>query len=344
MKEMEEVKSGTAASKDPQASRPAPEVRLDISPAWRRYALFLGVVVLCFGVALWHWMRLAVSGELYSHLPLIPFVVAYLVWLRRDALQALPFEPARWPALVLALGGVVVGLLSLTGNISARSARLDDVVFWQMLGVYLLTLAGAFWFLGVRVMKQCLFPVLILAFMLPFPHRVFLGFEIFFQHTSAEAAAFMIQLSGTPMLRQGMVFELPGITISVAPECSGIRSSLVLFITSLLAGQIFLRRPINRLILAGLVIPLAILRNGFRILTIAWLCVHVSPDMINSMIHRQGGPFFFALSLAPFFLFLILLVRRERRGSRVPLLESKAAQTGRSGNIEEHQVSRRGEH
>ena len=40
------------------------------------------------------------------------------------------------------------------------------------------------------------------------------------------------------------------------------------------------------------VIPLGILRNGFRIFVIGMLCVHIGPYMINSKIHRQGGPSF----------------------------------------------------
>ena len=61
------------------------------------------------------------------------------------------------------------------------------------------------------------------------------------------------------------------------------------------------------------VIPLGILRNGFRILVIGLLCVHVGPHMIDSPIHHQGGPFFFALSLVPLFLLLWWLRRQEQR-------------------------------
>jgi len=89
-----------------------------------------------------------------------------------------------------------------------------------------------------------------------------------------------------------------------------------LFITSLVAGYLFFKSPWRRAVLTCFVIPLAILRNGFRIFTIAMLCVHVSPDMINSPIHRRGGPIFFVLSLIPFFLLLVWLRRRERRAVR----------------------------
>jgi exosortase/archaeosortase family protein len=75
----------------------------------------------------------------------------------------------------------------------------------------------------------------------------------------------------------------------------------------------FLRSPWRRMALTLFVIPLAIVRNGFRILTIGMLCVHVSPSMIDSPLHHRGGPLFFGLSLIPFFLFLFWLRRGERR-------------------------------
>jgi len=61
------------------------------------------------------------------------------------------------------------------------------------------------------------------------------------------------------------------------------------------------------------VIPLALLRNGFRIFVIAELCVRMGPQMIDSPIHRRGGPVFFVLSLVPLFLLLLYLSKRELR-------------------------------
>jgi hypothetical protein len=50
-----------------------------------------------------------------------------------------------------------------------------------------------------------------------------------------------------------------------------------------------------------------------RIFIIGQLCVRVSPDMINSYIHRHGGPIFFAVSLIPFFLLLAILRKSESK-------------------------------
>ena len=119
--------------------------------------------------------------------------------------------------------------------------------------------------------------------------------------------------TGMSFLRNGLFFQLPGIQLQVAPECSGIHSTLVLFITSLVAGQLFLQKWTNRALLTFAVIPLGILRNAFRIWTIGELCVHVSPDMIDSPIHRRGGPLFFVISLLPLFLLLYYQRRWERK-------------------------------
>jgi exosortase/archaeosortase family protein len=123
-------------------------------------------------------------------------------------------------------------------------------------------------------------------------------------------------LSGTPVLRDGTVFHLPGIVFEVAQECSGIHSSWALFLTSLVASQLFLKSPWRRTLLVAFVIPLGILRNGFRILVIGLLCVHLGPNMIHSIVHRQGGPAFFALSLFPLYLLLWWLRSCERSRSR----------------------------
>src|SRR5919106_3903097 len=128
---------------------------------------------------------------------------------------------------------------------------------------------------------------------------------------SAEMANFLFNVSGMPFLRAGQVFQLPNITLEVAQECSGIRSSVVLFITSVLAANMFLKTPWRRFVLVAFVIPLGILRNGFRILVIALLCVNIGPQMIHSLIHRRGGPLFFALSLIPLLLVLWWLRRGE---------------------------------
>jgi exosortase len=156
-----------------------------------------------------------------------------------------------------------------------------------------------------------MFPLFFLAFMIPLPEAAVDFLENASKEASAEVANWLFLISGTPVLRAGAVFQLPGITIEVAKECSGIRSSLVLVITSLLAANMFLHTTWRRALLVCAVIPLGLLRNGLRILVISLLCVHIGPQMINSVIHRRGGPVFFVASLVPLFVMLWWLRRGD---------------------------------
>jgi len=85
----------------------------------------------------------------------------------------------------------------------------------------------------------------------------------------------------------------------------------VLLMTSILAANVFLKTSWRRIVLVAFVIPLGILRNGFRILVIGLLCANVGPQMIHSPIHTRGGPVFFVLSLIPFLLLLWWLHKGE---------------------------------
>ena len=83
-------------------------------------------------------------------------------------------------------------------------------------------------------MTAAAFPFAFLIFMVPLPDAIVDWLETASKLASAEAAALFFSVVGMPVLRDGTVFQLPGIVIEVAQECSGIRSSWVLFITSLL--------------------------------------------------------------------------------------------------------------
>ena len=126
--------------------------------------------------------------------------------------------------------------------------------------------AGGFFFFGRGWMRAAAFPLAYLIFMVPMPDAMADALETASKYASAEVANLFFHLSGTPFLRAGPIFQLPNITIEVAQECSGIRSSWVLFMTSILAANLFLKTRWRRFALVAFVIPLAILRNGFRIL------------------------------------------------------------------------------
>jgi exosortase C (VPDSG-CTERM-specific) len=274
-------------------------------------AVSLGLLAL-FAMPLWQLLRLCLSDDFYSYIPLIPLISAFLVWIDR---RKLPNElvPSRSASLVPLACGLVILVCFAAARAQGWVPELTDYLATMVLALLFFLVAASLWFLGVQFLRLIAFPTGFLAFAIPMPSGMHDWLETFLQHKSADVADLFFSISGTPVFRQDLVFQLPRFTFQVAPECSGIHSTWVLFILSFLAAFLFLRSPWRRAALVLAVLPLALLRNGFRIWVVGELCTHISPDMINSYIHRHGGPIFFALSLIPFGLFLTVLQKTEHR-------------------------------
>jgi exosortase C (VPDSG-CTERM-specific) len=279
---------------------------------WFALSLLLGG----FAIPLFDVVHFSLQSDFYSYIPLIPFVSLYAVWLRRAAFWIKDETYPRFVALTLLSAGTGLALWHVWDWQLHLDPLSADPLAVSTASFVLLLAGTCFWFFGKAAMHALAFPLLLLVFMIPIPTALIHWIETGMQHGSAAVARELFQVSGMPVFYERLIFQLPSIKLHVAPECSGIRSTMALLIVSVVASCVFLRRPGHRLIVVLVVVPLALLRNGFRIFVIGELCTHYGPQMIDSFIHRRGGPFFFGLSLVPFFLLVVLLQRREQRGAR----------------------------
>ncbi len=288
-------------------------------PTTRETWFWTGLIVLT--VALFYgplrdWFKFALEDDLYSHAVIVPLISSYLIWWAR----LWPLQRQAVPPAIrsVAGGGFLIGMLLGHGIIPPIIGSSDssiDSFSSSMLGFVLCIGAASLGVLGWRGLKAVLAPWLVLLFMVPFPESVLLGIETFLQYGSAAVAGWLFQVADTPVLISGLVMKLPGVSIQVARECSGIHSTVVLFITATTAGLVFLKTGWARTLLIGLAIPLALVRNGFRVFTLGELAVKLGPEVLDSWIHHDGGPYFFAASLIPLGLLLLLLRKWEVRRS-----------------------------
>lgn len=275
------------------------------------------VLLIFFSKVLLDLANFAFKTNIHSHILLVPFISGYLVWQIFASLPRPERSGAALPLLLTVVAFAILGIfasLRFNGSVLSRA----DYLFLTVLPFCLLFISSVIFFLGKRFAKAIAFPLVFLLFLAPFPDKVTNALEIGSQHASAEAYSWLMDLSRATYFREGRIFLLPNLgPIEVAQECSGIRSSLVLFITSLIAGHMFLQSTWKKVILALVVFPLGIVRNAFRIYVISMLSAHWNPEVIHGPLHSRGGPIFFALSLIPFFLFLIWLRKTDRKPQAV---------------------------
>lgn len=271
-------------------------------------AFVLGTLAagLLFRGAILDLVRLALADERYTHTLVTPGIALAFVWpLRRDLLSS-----AAWAPLAgLPFGAAAALLAAFAPTLPASLAAL------------VLTLAGLFWacFGGPNLLRAR-FPFVLLALMIPWPEALVGAFESFLQRTSAECTHLLFWITRTPFHREGLQFALPGVTIEVARECSGIRSSNALLLTSLVLGQLFLQASWRHALLVVATIPVTILKNAIRIAGLSWLGLYVSRDFLLGELHRQGGALFAALGLLLIIPILFALIRAEQ-----PLRPAKSA-------------------
>jgi exosortase C (VPDSG-CTERM-specific) len=283
----------------------------------RRPGLMAAAIVtlmLLFALPLISLFIHAAGNKLHSYILLVPFVAGYLFWIRKTKLPRHYTTASAAAACFVVLAFAALVSAVIAGNQGVLSTN-DWLSLIALSFVSCLAAAG-FLILGRPWMTSAAFPFAFLIFMVPMPDGMVNAMETASQHASAAAAELFFRFGRTPYLHEGMIFQLPNITLEVAQECSGIRSSWILLITSILAANLFLQTTWKRLLLVFLVIPLGILRNGFRVWVIGMLCVHYGPQIIHSPIHRRGGPLFFALSLVPLFLITAWLRRTDLSGRR----------------------------
>jgi exosortase len=268
-----------------------------------RLCLLYGLSIAVFWRPLQELAAIAWSDDRYTHLLLMPAIALGLIWLRRSGIfvRQEPCPRIGVPLLVLFTG----------------LAFFSTSILWlNALCIALAWMAGFVWLVGLESFRRALVPLLFLLLMVPLPNSLMETAEIFLQRWSAEVTALLFNISGTPVFRDGLQFMLPGVTIEVARECSGIRSSIALMITTMVLSYLFLQSPWKRVALIMMAIPITIIKNAIRISTLSWLGVNVSMDFLNGDLHHRGGPVFALISfvlLLPTLLFLQKLEAKKPR-------------------------------
>jgi len=144
----------------------------------------------------------------YNHGFLVAPVSVYLVWRRRVEMAALTLAPAL---------GALVPLAVFTGI--GFLGEVSGVNLLRHVGFVGALMALAPLALGWDFARRFRFPILFLAFMVPFGDFLIPTL----QELTADVSVWMLQLSNVPVYREGLWIELPTGLWEVAEACAGIR-------------------------------------------------------------------------------------------------------------------------
>lgn len=274
--------------------------------AWLALFQFLGNSTLGYvrSPSIFQWVLNAIhpTGDYLQsdegHAVLMPFVVLGLFWWKRRQLLAQPL--ALWPPSLIIIVGCL--LLHLVGFLS-QQPRLSVIAMFG--GIY--GLMGLAW--GPRWLTASFFPFFLLAFCLPLGNLlqpVTFGLRMVVVHLVEFIANTIL---GLGIIREGANLIDPNHTYQyeVAAACSGLRSQISTGVLAIIYAFVSFDSWWKRAVLIASAVPLAILGNLLRMLTIVF-AAEMGGQRWGDYIH-EGGPFgfFSLLPYIPAFIGLLLI-------------------------------------
>lgn len=243
-------------------------------------------------VVQWH------EGD-YSHGFLVPIFSAYLVHRRRNTLAAVPRKPSLLGLLV------VVGSqgLYLLGSLGAELFLTRVSLIFTICGLVI-------YFLGWAGMRALAFPLGFLFLMVPLPALVYNEIVFPLQLLASRFATTCLKATGiVPVVREGNLLILPYYTLELVEACSGIRSLMSLVALAVAYGYMAEKRIIVRILLVALMVPTAVMSNGFRVMVTAVLTRSGGPKAAEGFLHAFSGWVLFLAAAMCLFLIHGLIIK-----------------------------------
>jgi exosortase len=240
----------------------------------------VGVFVLLIYVPsfLWMWDRWFARDSYYSHGILIPFVTAFLIWNKRDILRKIKPETSPW-GLRLFFLGIAIHLLSALFRVYFTSG------FSMIIVLYGLTL----YFYGSKMLKEVLFPISFLVFMVPLPMVVITNISFRLKIFAAQIAVVALNNMHLPCVQHGSAIVMRHAYVVVDDVCSGLRSLITLMALGSLFTYWMKSSFTKKAILFLSTIPIAVVTNVGRIIFLAFVSEVWGTQYAVGFIHQLSG-------------------------------------------------------
>lgn len=228
---------------------------------------------------------------------LLPPLATYLAWVHRS--RTLSVAPTIDNRGILVTAGACT--MFLLGRFASE--------FFLMRFSFVILLMGLVWtFWGFPRLRTLLFPLMLLATMVPLPVMVYNSLAAPLQLLASDLATRIAQALGISVFRDGNVIQLAGTTLGVAEACSGLNSLSALIVGSILLGFLMCSRMLSRITLLLLAAPLAIGVNIIRVAGTA-IIADYNPALAEGFYHSFSGWLVFMAGFAALYLFAQILHR-----------------------------------
>ena len=238
------------------------------------FVALVAVVLLAWFETTAHFFNLIWNVDTFSHGLIIPFVSAWLVWMRREALETL--KPIFWLPGAVALGLVSAGWLM---------SQTLEVYLIGHIALIAAVQALALMCFGPLIYRNLLFPFLFLFLMVPFGEQLI----PYLQDITAQMAIFMLDVLGVTYEADGVLITLSSGIYEVARACAGIKFLFTCLVTGVLLANLCYRSWKGRIAIVVVSAILPVFANALRVLGILLISEATDQEFAKGVDHIVYG-------------------------------------------------------
>lgn len=267
-------------------------------------------------------------NEQYSYGYLVPLIGAYLVYLRW---QCRPRTIPRQPSHEKMAGGLIVGALAIflpCAQIIYQANPDWRMLYWaHALLVMSVTLPYLYIMGGSAWMRHFAPAFAMFLFAVPWPTLIEQPMVQQLMRLVAAGTVEMLNLYGLRAVQEGNLIHLSNMPVGVEEACSGVRSLQSNIMAAYFFGELYRFRVGMRILLLALGIPLAILINLMRTLTLTLFAHYGGAEMLTRWHDTAGN----VAAVSGFLLLLLIawLLTRYPRSTASPAASSATLPHGR---------------
>lgn len=278
-------------------AKASPEPLLAVAEVAFGKGFWFGVGIACAALIYaywptWVWVEDAWRTEPdYSHGYLVPPLAAFLCWSRRDVFPGIRGKLSPWGVSLIAVGVVM--------RIASRFVYADFLDAWSILPM----IAGAVWLLFGSAAMRWASPAiafLFLMFPLPFQAESMLSWKL--QGIATSLSTVLLRVVGQPAVAEGHVIWIGDEQLFVEEACSGLRIFVGVAALAFFWAALTRRAWIDRFVLLGATLPLAILVNALRITTVGLIYQWTESAGSRKLVHDWTGIFMIPAAFALLYL------------------------------------------
>jgi len=171
---------------------------------------------------------------------------------------------------------------------------------------------------GTVMAKRLSFPILYLLLMVPPPLGVLDAITIPMRQGISEAAVAILNAIHYPIHREGLMLYLGTHEIFMGAPCSGFRSLITMFSLGIFYVYVIKGTLWKKLALVAAIIPLALLGNLIRVITLCLLTYHKGEKVAQGFFHYFSGGVIFVIMIVGLLVLEAVLERFEKKTGSVP--------------------------